>query len=178
MNVTWYDAAAYCNWRSLQEGLQPCYSNDGLTVFCDFTVNGYRPPTEAEWEYAAKGRYSCGYKYSGSNNLDEVAWYINNSSGMTHPVGHKDSNELNLYDMSGNVWEWCWDWFDYNYYQYGIVENPTGPNTRVKSPGHLGHLNQGGGCGQPARDVRSATRYPLAPDFGCYTVGFRVARSE
>ena len=125
--VSWYDCVEYCNKRSIKEGLEPCYNIDKDTVTINEGTNGYRLPTEAEWEYAAGGgQNSRSYIYSGSNNIEEVAWYWRNSGdsyltgswslpalqknhNRTKPIGCKEPNELGLYDMSGNVREWCWD---------------------------------------------------------------------
>ena len=127
--VSWFNAIEYCNRRSIMEGLTPCYSYDTYgsnpdswpsgwnsndenhtNISCDWTANGYRLPTEMEWMFAAKGgNQSQGYTYSGSNNIGDVAWYSGNSGSTTHAVGTKAPNELGIYDMTGNVWEWCWD---------------------------------------------------------------------
>jgi formylglycine-generating enzyme required for sulfatase activity len=123
--VSWYDAVDYCNKRSLKEGLKTCYSGSGSNINCDWTANGYRLPTEAEWEYAARGgKQSKGYTYSGLNDIGAVAWYDVNSGSKTHTVGGKLPNELGIYDLSGNVWEWNWD--IYGDYPGGAQNNPHG----------------------------------------------------
>jgi len=100
--------------------------NEFITRLNYLTGKNYRLPTEAEWEYAASGGLTgFGHTYSGSNNIDKVAWYSRNSGGKPHPVGSKDANELGIYDMSGNVWEWCSDW--YGYYPYAPQTDPQGP---------------------------------------------------
>ena len=154
--VSWYDAIVYCNLLSIKEGLTPCYTiksstdpaawgtsptstgaedyDDWESVTCNFDANGYRLPTEAEWEYAARGGQagitdgSWDNTYSGSNTLDDVAWYRDNSDRKTHEVGKKQANALGLYDMSGNVWEWCWDWYGSSSGYPSGTEDPAGPD--------------------------------------------------
>jgi formylglycine-generating enzyme required for sulfatase activity len=128
--IDWYDAVDYCNWLSERAGLTPCYSGAGKFTKCDFLANGYRLPTEAEWEYAARGgNLSKGYLYAGGDDPDLVAWYEDNSGGNIQPVGGKLPNELGIYDMSGNRWEWCWDWYEEGYYAESPEIDPTGPTT-------------------------------------------------
>lgn len=108
-NVSWLDCIDFCNKLSEKEGLTPCYSHKKNKVVCDFKANGYRLPTVDEWKYAAKGGQK--FKYSGSDNLDEVGWYGGNAEFETHSVAHKKPNGYGLYDMSGNVMELCWNSF-------------------------------------------------------------------
>ena len=109
-NITWEEAIAYCNWLSKKEKLQPVYSKRGPNYVCNFNANGYRLPTEAEWEFAAKGGNNGNVtRYSGSDNPNDIAWHKLISKKSPHTVGTKLPNELGIYDMSGIVWEWCWD---------------------------------------------------------------------
>jgi formylglycine-generating enzyme required for sulfatase activity len=110
--VSWLDAVRFCNLLSVESGLQPCYSigdsRDGEDVICSFDVDGYRLPTEAEWEYASRAG-TTGIRYG---DLNDIAWYRANSAGQLHDVGGKAPNAWGLYDTIGNVWEWCWDLYD------------------------------------------------------------------
>ena len=133
------------------------------------TGEQFRLPTEAEWEYAARGgNRSRGYKYAGSNNVDEVAWYMGNSGDNTYPVGQKKANELGLYDMSGNVWEWCNDW--YGKYGDAPQTNPTGLATGSRRVGRVGSW-----CGS-ASYCRVSCRNDFTPSYRDDNLGFRLAR--
>ena len=180
--ISWYDAVEYCNVRSIKTGLTPCYTiKRGInnnsdqdtkkwTVTCNFAANGYRLPTEAEWEYAARGgKKSKGYKYSGSDNLGDVAWYNENSRFEVHDVKTKYPNELGLYDMNGNVSEWCWDW--YEKYTSSIQNNPSGASSGST------RIVRGGGCMEAIFSCPVSFRNQYSSDFCNSTQGFRVVRS-
>jgi formylglycine-generating enzyme required for sulfatase activity len=182
-NVSWYDAIEYCNRLSEKEKLTPAYTIDKSrkdgnnnneydelkwTGRWNRNANGYRLPPEAEWEYAAKGGNGSpgNYAYAGSNNVDEVAWDWDNSAGNTHEAGAKKPNELGLYDMSGNVYEWCWDW--YGDYPSGAQTNPIGASSGSN------RVSRGGSWLIGAQSVRSADRLSLAPTGRGNFAGFRV----
>ena len=168
--VTWYDAVAFCNALSELEGYDDVYTISGTTVTADFTKNGYRLPTEAEWQFAARGGTSSnGYTYSGSNTIDDVAWNTTNSSNTTHTVGGKTANELGLYDMSGNVREWCEDW--YETYPSTEQSDYTGPSTGVD------RVERGGSWYSGAIECAVSYRSSYGPSGSFISIGFRVARS-
>lgn len=132
------------------------------------TGQNFRLPTEAEWEFACRGgNNSLGYKYSGSDNIDNVAWYDGNSGDKTHPVATKSANELGIYDMSGNVWEWCCDW--YGDYTSGALTNPKGPESGS------GRVNRGGSWDGNARGCRSSNLDFSYPTCRNYDLGLRLA---
>lgn len=176
LDVKWVDALMYCNWLSQQENLTQCYQiefkGSTIKVECSFEANGYRLPTEAEWEYAARGgNKSKGFNASGSNNVDEIAWYNGNSNNKSQPVGLKKPNELGIHDLNGNVWEWCWDWYDEKYYSGSPKDNPKGPKSskyRVLRGGSWNYL--GSFC-------TVTQRYLLVPDHRSCFYGFRVVRT-
>lgn len=184
-SIDWYSAVEYCNWLSEQQDLIPCYQiiktrRDGnnqnenddkrWVVVCNFKANGYRLPTEIEWEYAARGgRMSKGFIYSGGNEVDLIGWYFGNSGGQPHPVGQKQANELGLYDMSGNAGEWCWDW--YSIYDTSVEASQSGPpvgSSRV--------LRSGTWFSRSFR-IRSTSRSNNDPDVAPDRSGFRLART-
>jgi formylglycine-generating enzyme len=168
-NVSWYDAVKFCNVLSQKDGLDEVYTINGDQLQCDWGKIGYRLPTEAEWEYAARGGWkSRGYECAGSDDIEEVAWYNDNSGDHTHPVGQKKANELGLHDMSGNVAEWCWDWFDDGYYRSSPKTDPTGPASGSRC------VVRGGGWLTMMCHVRSAKRFHLTPDNRGPGLGFRL----
>ncbi len=148
------------SWNDIQEFLKKLNQKTGMN---------YRLPTEAEWEYAARGGVkSRGYKYAGSNDIDEVAWHDGNSGNKTHPVGQKKANELGIYDMSGNVWEWCSDWYSSSYYGSSPQNNPQGPSSG------LHRVARGGSWYDYARYCRVARRDFSGPGIRYYALGFRL----
>ena len=168
-SVSWYEAVEYCNRRSIAEGYTPCYTD---SYELDLTADGYRLPTEAEWEYAARGgSTSGGYRFSGSDTVERVAWYGENSGGKPHEVMTKAPNELGLYDMSGNVLEWCWDW--YGRYPSGKESvDPAGP---AFGEGRI--LRGGNFSSAESFYCTSTTRTCDYPAVHNPNVGFRVVRS-
>jgi formylglycine-generating enzyme required for sulfatase activity len=171
--VTWLNAVDYCNKRSIAEGLIPVYTINGNSVTWNREANGYRLPTESEWEYACRAGTQTPY-YTG-DKLDDAAWYRENTrdpvslNRSPFPVGLKQPNSFGLYDMHGNVLEWCWDFF--GYYTPEAKVNPTGPAT-----GNW-RVYRGGCWDYEARTCRSAYRYRQHVNFRFFYNGFRVARS-
>ena len=187
--VSWFDALVYCNLRSIAEGLTPAYKIGSETtpskwagivsdngkycgpsdwdttwdgVTCDFTANGYRLPTEAEWEYIARGGNNgipeTQTTYSGSDTIGDVAWYKDNSESKTHEVKGKAANTLGIYDISGNVWEWCWDRY----------AGPSSDNYCVY---------RGGSCSYSASYCAVSNQNYVNPNRRYGNLGFRIVRS-
>ncbi|HVP39347.1 MAG TPA: SUMF1/EgtB/PvdO family nonheme iron enzyme [Candidatus Saccharimonadales bacterium] len=191
--VTWYDAVDFCNRRSAAEGLPPAYALSGVyrsgnhillaQVAWDRSADGYRLPTEAEWEYACRAGSTTAFANGGAmvwagriapegcwsdSVLDAIGWYCGDAPGGTRPVGGKAANAWGLYDMHGNVWEWCWDWAWA--YPPGAATDPTGPDTGEFRVRRSGAWDRGSSA------CRSASRYYGAPGFHYVAYGLRVAR--
>lgn len=174
--VTWAAAAKYCNARSRADGLTPCY--DTATWKCNFAANGYRLPTEAEWEYAARAGKTTSYFFGdNASALRNFAWAKENSGGRPREVGKKLSNPWGLYDIYGNVAEWCNDFYAVDYYRKSPAKNPRGPASGAK------RVVRGGSWNSKASDCRSGYRSSENPAYadvciGYYDVyGFRCVRS-
>jgi acetoin utilization deacetylase AcuC-like enzyme/formylglycine-generating enzyme required for sulfatase activity len=171
--ITWTKAALYCNVRSKAEGLEPCYNED--TAECDFSKNGYRLPTEAEWEYACRAGTKSDCSFGDGRRAGDYAWFADNSQKKTHPVGQKKPNPWGLFDMHGNVAEWCNDMFGKDYYQSSLPANPRGP-----SEGEM-YVLRGGSWKGSAEVLTSFHRVAENPGFSdaCLapdTMGFRCVR--
>lgn len=194
--VNWYDAIVYCNLRSIDEKLTPAYKigeetdprnwsgivGDATSGYCgpsssnstwdvltyDTEADGYRLPTEAEWEYIAREAGKSTTTYSGSNTIDDVAWYTSNSSSKTHEVKGKNANTLGIYDMRGNVWEWCWDW-------YGSISSST--DAAGASSGSY-RVVRGGSWSDDASSCAVSYRFSSSPLSRYGYLGFRVVRSS
>ena len=169
VNISWFDAVAFCNRWSEKEGLIAYYRIEDKTVEWDASTNGYRLLTEGEWEYAcragSKDRWSFG---SNASDLSRYAWFGEGFEGKAHPVAKKLPNQFGLYDMHGNVWEWCWDW---------RAEYPKDRQVDPKGPRDGKYrVLRGGSFGDSAEDLLSAFRYGNEPENASWIDGFRCAR--
>ena len=181
--VTWYDTIEFCNILSEKTGLESVYTITGIernfldqietaTVTADWDKNGFRLPTEAEWEYACRAGTTTHWSFGNtSSGIGSYVWYDYNSGNKTHQVGMKTANAWGLYDMHGNVWERCWDWFDY--YTGEAKNDPTGPDEPNMDYG-IYRVIRGGGWDSGALSTRSAYRYELNPSLRSWATGFRV----
>jgi formylglycine-generating enzyme required for sulfatase activity len=188
VNIDWYDCIKWCNALSEWEGRTPCYytssnftvgsvyrtgTNDLSNYMVNMSTNGYRLPAEAEREYAERGGASYSTFYWGESTnvsvISNYAWYSGDCSS-TYQVGMLAPNNLGLYDIAGNVFDWCWDW--YGTYPGTNETNPLGPGTGS------GRVYRGGGFSSNSGDLKSASRWGIAPNFNNYNLGFRLVRTE
>jgi len=169
--VTWYDALRFCNALSKSEGLEPVYSDIDGNLSADFSANGYRLPTEAEWEYACRAGTTTRY-YTGESvgDLGRCAWFSGNADGHPRNAGQLEANTFGLQDMHGNVFEWCWDWYGANYYGQAENTNPRGPE------GGEEKVCRGGSWFVYEYGCRASFRSMLEPDLSGIDIGFRVVR--
>jgi formylglycine-generating enzyme required for sulfatase activity len=164
-SVSWFDAVDFCNLLSEKSGLQKVYTGKGEKITYNWQANGFRLPTEVEWEYACR----AGMEGDRYGDIDEIAWYNKNSGSSTQAVGRKRPNAWGLYDMLGNVWEWCWDW-------YG--KYPVESQSDWYGPGSGTHrVLRGGCCARDESFCRAYYRANREPSSRWKHSGFRVARS-
>src|SRR6056297_201504 len=171
INISWMEAVQFSNWLSRALRLSPVYSIQGTQVSTSPRANGFRLPTEAEWEYAAL--LGNGESKEGQlENIDNQAWYSENSGDMTHPVAKKQPNQIGLYDMQGNVWEMCWDYFSEDYYDESASRNPKGPEN-----GEL-RVVRGGSWSNRRHHCTLSYRFFTDPRQGDKRLGFRLVRNS
>ncbi len=176
VNVTWYGAVSYCNWLSKKKGLKPFYTISGSTVTADWTSVGYRLPTEAEWEFAARSG-GVQEEWAGTSSEEELLAFSNfmgSSDGFRRlaPIASFQANKLGLADMSGNVAEWCWDWYDENYYKSSPEKSPQGPANGTA------RTVRGGSWNHAKSFCRTTQRYSSKPSTATALIGFRLAQSK
>ncbi len=169
-NISWLDAVLFCNWLSVMENRTPCYKLDAEANWqCDFAANGYRLPTDAEWEYACRAKRAMDYAFGDDVNLlDDYCHYGLNSERRSWPAGGKLPNGWGLFDMHGNTWERCEDWYDADYYKASEHANPTGPSGGDRD------VLRGGSFSLNRDRVRCASRSGANPDYRGSYIGFRV----